>query len=96
MNPVAQMIRQMLLLLSTTLPENLRPFLNLVAMLVGNLNIPVSDPRIEKVAELVAQLAVDIQNLGALEDADARMKARLLLENRFHTAWAQLSLEAGI
>lgn len=96
MNPVLGVLQLVLRYMSKLLPENIRPFVGWVADLLGTLNLPPSDPRVNQVAELVAQLIKDIEALDAIQDVAAREKARLILENRFGRAWIALSMSGGV
>lgn len=93
MNPIAKALQEVIRFLAEYLPESARPFVDLVANLLGGLDIPISDPRMAQVAQLVAELIVDLNTLGAIEDANVAQRARLLAENRFTRAWRELGLE---
>lgn len=93
MNPIAEALKQLLLFLTERLPEASRPFVEMIANLIGNLNIPVGDDRMGVLAEKVAELIVDMRAVGHIEDADMAMRARLLAENRFVRVWRELGLE---
>lgn len=90
------LLHRILLFLARLVPESLRPFLGWVADLVGGLDIPDGDPKAQQLADLVADLVRDITSLMDLPDADARDKARLVLENRFTNAFNQLAGRGGI
>lgn len=91
MNPVLKAIQAALQLAAGFLPERFRAVVLLVSSLLGTLNIPPADPKVGKVAQLVADLIADLQAALELTDSDAQESARLLAENRFLRAWSQLT-----
>lgn len=93
MNQVARALQQVVLFVMEFLPEQVRPFLQTVADLLGRLSPDVGDERMAKVAQLVAELLVDLRILGDIHDADVAMRLRLIAENRFTRAWRDLGLE---
>lgn len=96
MNPVLQAVLAALKLASHLLPENLRGVAQFVAGLLGNLQIPASDPRTEKIAKLVADIMTDLDAALDLPDANAQYAARLAIENKFMRAWIELSPGQGV
>lgn len=90
MNSVITALIALLKLGANFLPEALRGTVKLVLGLLGHLNLPEGDPRAQRVAELVADLAEDVSEAMKIEDASAREAARLALEHKFLRAWVGL------
>lgn len=88
-----QLLKQILLLAQGAVPESLRPMVNIVANLIGMVNLPAADPRIEKIAALTRDFIEKLRALEGITDATALMKARLVLELEFTRAWAALGLD---
>lgn len=94
-SPLMQLLKQLLLLAQGALPEGVRPLLGIVANLIGNVNLPAADPRLEQIAILTKNFIADMQKLQDITDATQLMRARLVLENRFVNAWDALGLDAA-
>lgn len=90
MNTVINALIALLSLGANFLPEGFRGTVKLVLGLLGGLNLPEGDPRVQKVAELIADLADEISTAMSLPEATAREAARLALEHKFLRAWVAL------
>lgn len=90
---MAKALEQVVRFMADFLPEAVRPFLDIVAGLLGRLDLGGDDPRLGRIGSLVAELLVDLRVVGEIEDANVAMRARLLAENRFTRAWRDLGLE---
>lgn len=89
---MGEALKQVVLFMADYLPEATRPFLNMVAGLLGNLNLGDDRQRLARVGSLVAELLVDLRVVGEIEDSNMATRARLVAENRFTRAWRDLGL----
>lgn len=94
MSVVIQALAAALRLAAEFVPEKFKGILQLAASLITNLKLGPSDPRVEKVAELVTELTEKLKDALKITDSDARETARLLLENQFLRGYAAL-VEGG-
>lgn len=76
-------------------PDAFKGILALAASLIGQLNLFPSDPRVGRIAGLVAQLIEEMDAALELTDDDLRESARLMLENKFLHGWAVLVTQGG-
>lgn len=90
MNAVLRALLAALQLASNWLPPAFRPVAQLIAGILGTLNLPEGDPRTERAAAVIADLVLDLDAALQLPDAGAQEAARLLLEQRAHRALADL------
>lgn len=95
MNGILEALKAALGVIAGLLPEKWAGLIRLVQSLLGMINVPPGDPRAEKVAKLVADLLLDIENAMQL-DVSAQETARLAIENRFLRAWVELSPGGGV
>ncbi len=90
MNAVLKAIQAAVSLAAGLLPEKFRPVAQLIAGLLGTLNLPAGDPKVERVAAIVAELMTDLEAATKLPDATAQDAARAVLENRAHRALVEI------
>lgn len=90
MNAVLRALLAALQLATNWLPPAFRPVAQLIAGILGTLNLPEGDPRTERAAAVIADLVLDLDAALQLPDAGAQEAARLLLEQRAHRALADL------
>ena len=90
MNAVLRALLAALQLATNWLPPAFRPVAQLIAGILGTLNLPEGDPRTERAAAVIADLVLDLDAALQLPDAEAQTAARLVLEQRAHRALADL------
>ena len=96
MNAVLKALLAALQLATNWLPPAFRPVAQLIAGILGTLNLPEGDPKTERAAEIIAGLVLDLDAALQIEDIEAQTAARLLLENRAHKALADLVGSGGV
>lgn len=96
MNAVLRALLAALQLASNWLPPAFRPVAQLIAGILGTLNLPEGDPKTERAAEIIAGLVIDLDAALQIEDIEAQTAARLLLENRAHRALTELVGSSGV
>lgn len=94
-NAIVEALKAALGVLAGILPERWSALVQMVQGLLNLVKFPASDPRTEKVAKLVAGLLTDLEHAMTLE-ASAQETARLVIENKFLRAWAELSPGGGV
>lgn len=95
MTTVLKALLAALQLATNWLPPAFRPVAQLIAGILGTLNLPPGDPKIERAAQVIAELVTDLDAALQLPDADAQMAARLALERRAHRALSDLTGDAA-
>lgn len=91
MTAVLKALLAALQLASNWLPPAFRPVAQLIAGILGTLNLPPGDPKIEQAAKVIAELVTDLDAALQLPDVDAQTAARLALEHRAHKALSDLT-----
>lgn len=90
MNAVLKALLAALQLATNWLPPAFRPVAQLIAGILGTMNLPEGDPKTEKAAEIISGLVMDLDAALQIEDIEAQTAARLTLENRAHRALVEL------
>lgn len=95
MTTVLKALLAALQLATNWLPPAFRPVAQLIAGILGTLNLPPGDPKVERAAQVIAELVTDLDAALQLPDVDAQMAARLALENKAHRALSELTGDAA-
>lgn len=95
-NAIVEALKAALGVLAGVLPDKWANLVRMVRGLLDFVNFPATDPRTEKIAEIVAGLLTDLEQAMTLTDATAQEKARLVIENKFFRAWVELSPGGGV
>lgn len=96
MNAVLRALLAALQLATNWLPPAFRPVAQLIAGILGTLNLPPGDPKTDRAAEIIAGLVLDLDAALQIEDVEAQTAARLVLEQRAHRALVELVGEGGV
>ena len=91
MTAVLKALLAALQLASNWLPPAFRPVAQLIAGILGTLNLPPGDPKLEAAAKVIAELVTDLDAALQLPDVGAQTAARLVLENKAHRALRDLT-----
>lgn len=91
MTAILKALLAALQLATNWLPPAFRPIAHLIAGMLGTLNLPPGDPRVERAAAVIAELVTDLDAALQLPDVEAQTAARLTLEHKAHRALAELT-----
>lgn len=96
MNAVLKALLAALQLATNWLPPAFRPVAQLIAGILGTMNLPPGDPKTERAAAIISDLVLDLDAALQLEDVEAQTAARLVLEAKAHRALADLVGSGGV